>query len=356
MIRRRRTQREIPFSFDSFLDVVANVVGIVLRLILVAWVGARSYHPDVVAVAPPSIQQEVAGAAVPPLPPDPIADEIEQRRRELEAAQQRLLDQFHRWDQAKDQKPQATKELSAASERLESLKTERAAAERAAVENGKGVRTALLSLPEIEQRMTLVNADIDALKKLPPPPKHDLRYKTPVSQVLQSEELFFECHGGRVAVIDVGAMLEEMRRDRDEKAKLLASQWEVDGVTSPVGAFRMHYALERERGPVAGPAGTAPLPETQFNYSVSWVIEPLTEERGEAETAALAPGSDFRKVVDALDPKVTAVTFWVYSDSFSVYRRLRDLLHEREYVVAGRPLMEGMPIGSSRRGTASRGQ
>jgi hypothetical protein len=50
MIRRRRTQREIPFSFDSFLDVVANVVGIILRLILVAWVGGRSYHAT---VAPP---------------------------------------------------------------------------------------------------------------------------------------------------------------------------------------------------------------------------------------------------------------------------------------------------------------
>ena len=31
------------FSFDSFLDVVANVVGIIIRLILVVWVGARSY-------------------------------------------------------------------------------------------------------------------------------------------------------------------------------------------------------------------------------------------------------------------------------------------------------------------------
>ena len=28
MIRRRRPQREIAFSFDSFLDVVANVVGL----------------------------------------------------------------------------------------------------------------------------------------------------------------------------------------------------------------------------------------------------------------------------------------------------------------------------------------
>ena len=40
MFRRRRPVREIAFSFDSFLDVVANVVGIILRLILVAWVGA----------------------------------------------------------------------------------------------------------------------------------------------------------------------------------------------------------------------------------------------------------------------------------------------------------------------------
>ena len=41
--RRRRCEREIAFSFDSFLDLVANVVGIIIRLILVAWVGARTY-------------------------------------------------------------------------------------------------------------------------------------------------------------------------------------------------------------------------------------------------------------------------------------------------------------------------
>ena len=43
MNRRRRHAREIPFSFDSFLDIVANVVGVIIRLILVVWVGARSY-------------------------------------------------------------------------------------------------------------------------------------------------------------------------------------------------------------------------------------------------------------------------------------------------------------------------
>ena len=57
--RRRRQEKEIAFSFDSFLDLVANVVGIIIRLILVAWVGARTYtgvvpHPAVPAPEAPA--------------------------------------------------------------------------------------------------------------------------------------------------------------------------------------------------------------------------------------------------------------------------------------------------------------
>ena len=53
---------------------------------------------------------------------------------------------------------------------------------------------------------------------------------------------------------------------------------------------------------------------------------------------------------------MTAVTFWVYPDSFPAYRRLRDYLYDRDVVVAGRPLPDGTPIASRREGTASRGQ
>ncbi len=117
----------------------------------------------------------------------------------------------------------------------------------------------------------------------------------------------------------------------------------------------MRYLLEREHGRLDPPGG-APLPENQFSYSIGWVAEPLNGDRGETGDAAMAANSDFRRVVDGLDPKVTAVTIWVYADSFPLYRRLRDYLHERDFVVAGRPLLEGMSIGSSRHGTASRGQ
>ena len=356
MIRRRRTQREIPFSFDSFLDVVANVVGIILRLILVAWVGARSYHPEaVVAPAPAAVVEETPDAPEPPAPPDPLEDQVTKHRRDLAAVRDQLLSQSRLAELAKERRDHTAKELAEATAKVQTLKAERAAVGHAPAGSDKEGKTVALSLPDIDARIRRVQTDMDALQKLPSA-KRALHYQTPVSQLLQTEELFFECQGGRVTVIDVGAMLEQMHRDRGEKAKQLATQWEVEGETDPVGAFRMHYTLERERGAADGPGGALPLPETQFSYSASWRVEPINAARGETEQAALAAGSEFHRVVDALDPRVTAVTFWVYPDSFSLYRRLRDLLHDRDFVVAGRPLPDGAPIGSSRNGTASRGQ
>src|SRR5437762_13629492 len=97
MIRRRRSVREIAFSFDSFLDVVANVVGIIIRLILVAWVGARSYTTF---VPPPTAVVKTRRE-----PPEIKGPPIDEHRRELARAQAALLDQFKQlaeWQSAQD--------------------------------------------------------------------------------------------------------------------------------------------------------------------------------------------------------------------------------------------------------------
>src|SRR5436309_5114885 len=101
MYRRRRTKREIPFSFYSFLDVVANVCGIIIRLILVAWVGARSYHTVAAQrnlatpPAPPAAAQQANLA--PPRIDDPLQQELLRQRRELEQHEQRLLEQLRQY-------------------------------------------------------------------------------------------------------------------------------------------------------------------------------------------------------------------------------------------------------------------
>jgi hypothetical protein len=173
---------------------------------------------------------------------------------------------------------------------------------------------------------------------------------------VQAEELLFECQDGRVSFIDIGAMLREIRNTIRDKGEELRSRWEVEGVTEPVGPYRLHYTIEREREALA--FGETPDGKSNFRFGMTgWVVEPLKATRGEMVDAALNPNSEFRRIVDAIDPQATVVTFWVYPESFAAFRRLRDYLYDRDVVVAGRPLPNGAPImASSKNGTRSRGQ
>src|SRR5262249_5897900 len=143
----------------------------------------------------------------------------------------------------------------------------------------------------------------------------------------------------------------------DDKVVQLRTSWKVDDTTRPIGAFRLRYAIEREKESAeAFGGGAQPRSDSGFRYGLTeWAVEPLAPVRGETLEAALAASSDFRRLVDGLDAS-TVITFWVYPDSFQLFRQLRDYLYERGLEVAGRPLPDGAPIAASRHGSASRGQ
>jgi hypothetical protein len=357
MIRRRRRVREIPFSFDSFLDIVANVVGIIIRLILVVWVGARSYNSVKNVAAPPAPAAPAVAAAMPD-PVDPLQDELSRERRELAEAQKRLLAQLRQLEDVQGAETRDSAHLTTLNTRRLKLEQEQAVLTVAAAEQTGSSRTAALTSDELRQRSARLSKELRELEKQQPPIK-TLRFRTPISHPVERDELLFECYRGRVTFIDIAAMLNEVRDGVEEKAKLLRSQWQVTDVSGPSGAFRLHYTVERERGLLDAIGGDRANPsETgSFRYGLSeWHLEAVAPARGESLMAALAAGSEFRQIVDPIAPEHAAVTFWVYPDSFELFRKLRDYLYERDVVVAGRPLPEGMPIASSRRGSRSLGQ
>jgi hypothetical protein len=355
MIRRRRLSREIPFSFDSFLDIVANVVGIIIRLILVVWVGARSYS-SVQTASQPSAPTEASSVGLAAIS-DSLQDELTQHRQELAAAQERLLAQLRRLEQWQQAEGRTEKEWASVSAHSQELDSQRHKLQKAAADQEQAMQSIAITSAELRQRSQKLAEEIRDLEKMPIP-QRVLRYRTPISRPVQSEELLFECKHGRVTFIDIAALLAEVHEAMEDQAKALQNQWEVHGVTGAQGAFRLRYALERERGPVDALAPNAPPPSSGgFRAGLSeWQIEPVAPNRGEPVSAALAPSSEFRQIVDGIDPRQTAVTFWVYPDSFALYRRLRDYLYERDVTVAGRPLPDYVLIASSRRGTVSRGQ
>ncbi|HEV3238573.1 MAG TPA: hypothetical protein VGZ25_16420 [Gemmataceae bacterium] len=355
MIRRRRPAREIAFSFDSFLDLVANVVGIIIRLILVVWVGARSYTS-----LPPGISlvSDDTPAIIEDLPPEePLKFDLAKDREELDKAQAQLIAELRQLRSAEDIKENTQKEFRSLDDKKQTVASETQKLDNLKKTSQHLAVSAALSLEEIKKRYTRLSEEIIAVRKLPPA-KKALTYRTPISRPVQAEEIIFECQNGRVAFIDIGSMLEEVRQGFEDKVQKLRNQWEIEDTTTPIGAFRLHYTVERERGVIEGVSRNSP-PDANANFRYglsSWQVEPLRAKRGETLEAALAPNSEFRHVIDSLDPRQSVITFWVYPDSFAVYRKLRDLLYDRDIVVAGRPLPEGVPISSSRHGTVSRGQ
>ena len=353
MYRRRRPQRElIAFSFDSFLDVVANLIGIIIRLILVAWVGARTYH------AAMAIVEEELPAMVQQSPPSPKADEdplneqINQAHRDLDALRKRLLEKMNQLEgvqaqvkgqrQALGQLASRRQELSQADQKLE-----------------QGETTVLnlqppLELDELRQRSQELT---QAMKKLENAPsrKQVLRYQTPVSRAVEGEELFFECKAGRVTFIDLNAFIQEMETRRDELDQILKTQWTANATTATIGAFRLRFTRERLPEPGENPTGK---PRGLFFRSgyTEWEVEPVAPQRGETAVEALKSESAFRQLVDGLDANHTVVTMWVYPDSFALYRTLRDYLQAHDLEVAGRPLPQDIPIRASKYGSRSRGQ
>ncbi len=355
MIRRRRRVREIPFSFDSFLDIVANVVGIIIRLILIVWVGARSYNSiqSIVNAAP--AKAESASKAREPA--EPLQQELAEHRAELAKAQERLLAHLRQVEQSRERQRQTEGALTSLQPRRQKLEHEETTLRQAKSDRDRAANVVALSSAELRQRSQKLMDEIRLLEKSPPP-KQVLRYRTPISMPVHSDELLFECNRGRVSFIDIAALLGEIRRGIEDKGKQLRTRWEMTDVAGPVGAFRLRYTLERQRDLLDALGGdVAPAAEGSYRYGLSeWVLEPTASLRGEIAEAALAQGSEFRQVVDVLDPQQTVVTFGVYPDSFDLFRRLRDYLYERDVMVAGRPLPDDIPIASSKRGTVSRGQ
>jgi hypothetical protein len=351
MFRRRRPLKNesIHFSFDSFLDLVTNVVGIIIRLILVTWVGARSYHASMQFLELEPLPKMESPRVV----DDPLHARIEQSKADLDDAKTRLLEQLKDLDAAELKVKTGSDQLKHLVILRGELEDEVKTLEAKGSQRGGQLRLASLTVEDVRKRSRKL---LDELKKLETGPnaKKQLKYHAPVSKAVQIEEMFFECKAGHVTYIDLPTFLNEVKTSMDEIAVELRKTYRVERKTAAVGPFRLRYSIERERTGLD--AGSTPV-STSFRYGLSeWVVEPTAPERGETKEQALREKSEFRQLVDNLDPNLTTVTFWVYPDSFDLFRHLRDHLYERGHDVAGRPLPPGAPIAASKYGTASRGQ
>src|SRR5262249_50140373 len=160
--------------------------------------------------------------------------------------------------------------------------------QQAADAHGKEGHTAVLTLEDVQKRREKINEEIKTLEKLPPL-KKVLRYRTPVSRPVHSEEWHFECHEGRGTFRDISTTLDAIKRQLHDKGDQLKTQWSVRDVTEPVGSFRLHYVIERQRDVMDSTFNVGPEAHANFGYGLSeWIVEPVSPLRGETLQQTMA--------------------------------------------------------------------
>ncbi len=195
--------------------------------------------------------------------------------------------------------------------------------------------------------------EVSTLKNIPRPKLKSILTKSPVSRPAMGNEVHFELRKGRASFINIDRLVDLTKADAQVRLRMADRVPIISGRVGPVGSFSLSYELAR-----ATPGTVEELLERKsmrFDLQ-AWQVEPETELRGETFEATRGPLSEFSRVMNRMNPERSTVTLWVYPDSFTLYRQLREDLSARGFSVAGRPLPEGMAIRGSPMGSQSAAQ
>lgn len=314
---------------DSFLDVVTNIVGILIILVMV--IGGRVQQ--IILTAPAATSSRVQGLEKEVELLDQKVALAESEVHEL-AVQGRTVATAAAF--AGEARLQLATAVSAATLEVERVKQETDVVKVKAAESAAR-RKALEA--EVE-RCTL---EAEGLAHVPATTKEVLAYPTPVGRTVNGEEIHFRLGEGRIAFIPIEDLFELAKSQTRRHSSSLAEMASRIESVGPVQGFSLDYVIEAKVDQSRGQV---------LIRSREWVVRPVGTGGGETSDEALSPHSKFRLILAAVTPETT-VTLWCYPDSFDVYRKVREELHRQGIPAACRPMPEGAPIGGSTEGSKS---
>jgi len=320
---------------DSFLDIMANMVGILIILVVLA--GMR-----------------VKNAPATPLTSPTSTQAAEELRRDRAAEQSLTADAFHLANQLRTlqaslqqrflQRSGISDLVSAMEQKLAARRAQLDAEARQAFDLRRSVQEAAAEVERLHRQRAEAEQSAAA-------PTQVECYPTPLSKTVDSDEAHFQLRAGRIVWVPLEELLNRLKADAEHKVYKLRDQGEITETLGPVEGFRLRYTLQRRDIP----------PEEQLRTRRSgYVVQlthfdllPVSGELGEPLAEALAADSALRRVVSTLRPGRTTITLWVYPDSFAEFRRVKEELFRLGFATAARPLPDGILIGGSPHGSKS---
>jgi len=315
---RPKHEDDLTAGQDSFLDVITNIVGILIILVMV--VGARVQK----------VSLDAATKAAPPAASAALEAEVEKRENTLVSAEseiEELQAQAGLVQAAIDGASNARLRLATAvaAARTEVEQRKQAADEARVADAERAARRRRL-----EESIRQCTLETESLAHQRATTAEVLAYPTPIA-------------GERIAYIPLEELFELAKRNTQRNSGSIADMATRIETVGPERGFALDYVIEAKVDQARGQV---------LIRSREWVVRPVDSSVGETVEVALASTSAFRGTLSGVKPDTT-VTLWCYPDSFAAYRRIREELHRLGIPTAGRPLPDGAPIGGSTEGSKS---
>lgn len=334
-----RKRSVMEMGHDAFLDIVANLVGILIILVVI--LGAQSQQAieeaksDAVAEASDDQLSTLATQTM-------RAAAAQSDSNRIESTIQRYGEMLQQRRQQRSVLLDLVSEAEAAWEDAKSKlsETERRRAELTSAK--QQLQAKLVSVRGQRQRLENREKPTVAIDHLP----------TPMAKTVYGDEVHFRLKGNRLSVVPVDGLMKEL--ERDVKLNFASrSEGRRESVVGPVRGYVCRYEFEKERGLTrrGGRVGMA----TSIR-AVRFVFDPLEEPFGQDMQTVLSGRSELDVELAGRNPDRTSVTIWVYPDSYANFRRLKEHLYNKGFATAARPLAMEQKITASPNGSRSAAQ
>jgi hypothetical protein len=332
----RRRQDDTTVGEDAFLDIVANLVGILIILVFLVCTGTKtaaiSLSKEQVVAAEKQLDEPINSAKN--IERDLVRQreqlashllEVEYRSVEREAILQKLLATKEMIDEKK-------KGLD--DEQIEELEEQRKLNE---------MERRLAELIQQHVGSTSSEKPVVVLQHLP----------TPMAKTVFGKEIHVMIRGGRIIVIPWDMLVSTLKEEAQRAISRATRRDRITEQMGPLNGFMMQYSLISKRGLVSNGSSTAMAHMIELD---KFELEPTNEAIRETLDEALSENGRLRVEMATYQSRETTITAWVYPDSFETFRQLKERVFQEGFMAAARPLPDGIRIGASPRGAQTTAQ
>ncbi len=316
---------------DAFLDIVANLVGILIILIVIVGAHAGAAARAIVAVDK-DLESNIHQAVL-----QSQRQELELKKLEIDNEQlETLIDH---------EKAYARQLTDVRHQRMVELETVRQLVHKQTNELDQKDKAAFVAKTkqlDLQRQLADAQATLAALESAKastePMTKTETieHYPSPIARTVFTQEVHFRLANGKLLWVPLDELVDAMKQHWRLIAENKSFQ-KTKQTIGPVGNFRLQYDLDSR--------GQGAKRRVQFR---KFDLIPVDQNAGEPVDLALqSDRSQWMSRLKKYSPETTTVSVWVYPDSYQEHSEIKNWLHSHGYQMASWPMEHGRLISGS---------